>query len=56
MDKISIIVPCYNEREAVPIFYDAVSELNIPETEFEYIFVNDGSHDNTLDIIKSLAE
>ncbi|MCC8168915.1 MAG: glycosyltransferase family 2 protein [Oscillospiraceae bacterium] len=58
MDKISLIVPCYNERDAIPIFYEKISETAdmMSGTEFEYIFVNDGSRDDTLGVIKGLAE
>ena len=58
MAKISIIVSCYNEEKALPLFYEE-TEKHIKEfenTEFEYIFVNDGSVDNTLDIIKELRK
>ena len=57
MDKISIIIPCYNEKESLPLFYDELNK-NISKfnnTEFEIIFVTDGSNDNTLEIIKELA-
>ena len=57
MDKISIIVPCYNEKESLPLFYEElyknINKFN--NVEFEIIFVNDGSSDNTLEIIKDLA-
>lgn len=58
MSKISIVVPMYNEQEALDILYrelKCVTET-IPEHEFEYLFVNDGSKDATLDEIKKLAE
>lgn len=56
-DKISIIVPCYNEQEAIPFFYDEITKLaeKMSYLDFEFIFVNDGSRDNTLNIIKPLA-
>lgn len=56
-DKISIIVPCYNEQEAIPFFYDKITKLaeKMSYLDFEFIFVNDGSRDNTLKIIKPLA-
>lgn len=57
MDKISIIVPCYNEEKALPAFYretcTAVSQINGAECEF--IFVDDGSRDHTTDILESLS-
>ena len=57
MDKISIIIPCYNEKESLPLFYDELNKnINkFDNAEFEIIFVNDGSNDNTLDIIKDMA-
>ena len=57
MDKISIIVPCFNEEKSLPLFYEELNK-NITEfknSEFEFIFVNDGSNDNTLTEIKNLA-
>ena len=50
MDKISIIVPCYNEQEAIPIFYDAIAktEGEMPQVRLEVLFVNDGSRDASL--------
>ncbi len=56
MDKISIIVPVYNEEEAIKIFYDKITEVSAKiEAEFEFIFVNDGSKDKTLEIVKEYA-
>ena len=56
MDKISIIVPVYNEEEAIKIFYDKITEVSARiEAEFEFIFVNDGSKDKTLEIVKEYA-
>ena len=56
---ISLIVPCYNEEQALPFLYEALCELRkgIEGTgkEFEFIFVNDGSTDKTKDVIKDLA-
>lgn len=57
MEKISIIVPCYNEEQALPLFYEEL-EKNISKfssnVDFEILFINDGSRDNTLKIIKEL--
>ena len=56
MDKISVIVSCFNEEKALPLFY-AEMEKQIKKFEnvdFEYIFVNDGSSDNTLNVMKHL--
>ena len=58
MKKISIIVPAYNEEESLPILYDRMKKLmeNMENYEFEILFVNDGSKDKTLDIIKEMRE
>lgn len=54
--KISLIVPCYNEEESVPIFYKEVSSiLKIMNCRYEIIFVNDGSKDGTLEILKKIS-
>lgn len=58
MDKIiSIIVPCYNEQEALYIFYkELINVLYNMELRYELILINDGSDDGTLEIIRELAE
>lgn len=59
MKKISIVVPCYNEEESLPLFYDEVNkvvEKMKNKTDFEFVFVNDGSRDKTLDILRNLAK
>lgn len=62
MSLISVIVPCYNEEAAIPFFYDAMKNTEgelvsiDPSVEFEYIFVDDGSKDNTVSVIKDLRE
>ena len=56
MEKISIIVPCYNEEEALPLFYKEINKVSeTMDEEFEFIFVNDGSKDKTLEVIKNLS-
>ena len=57
MDKISVIVPCYNEQESLPYFYDSITEISekMSGQEFEYLFINDGSRDSTLNLIKGYA-
>lgn len=58
MEKISIIVPCYNEEEAMPLFYDEISKTasTFDKVDFEFIFVNDGSKDKTLEVARDLAK
>lgn len=58
MDKISVIVPCYNEQEALPYFYEEMLKIEkiMNEIEFELIFVNDGSKDRTLEVLKDYAK
>lgn len=57
MKKLSIIVPSYNEEESIPYFYDAIcKEKENLHVALELIFVNDGSKDKTLDVIKSLTK
>ena len=60
MEKISVIVSCYNEEKALPLFYDEMERVRKQDfdgiAEFEYIFVNDGSKDKTLEIIKNLRK
>lgn len=54
--KVSVIVPCYNEQEALPIFYEEIIRVldSIPY-EYEIFFINDGSRDNTLEVLKEIA-
>lgn len=53
---VSIIVPCYNEQEALPLFYkEATAVLQTLEGGYELLFVNDGSADNTLGVLRELA-
>ena len=55
---ISVVVPCYNESEALPYFFDELEKVikSMPDYDFEAIYVDDGSKDNTLEIIRSRAE
>ena len=55
---ISIIVPCYNEEESLPFFYDEIKKVSkeMNYVNFEYIFVDDGSSDNTLNILKKYSK
>ena len=57
MKKISVVIPCFNEQEAVPLFYDAFwKETSGMEADFELIFVDDGSRDHTLEAFRTLKE
>lgn len=58
MQKIDIIVPCYNEQEGLQHFYEVVSHIieKIQGYEFTFLFVNDGSRDHTLEFMKQIAE
>ncbi|MBR1622652.1 MAG: glycosyltransferase family 2 protein [Pseudobutyrivibrio sp.] len=53
---LSIVVPAYNEQESLPLFYDAIMEVEpkLLVTDIEMIFIDDGSKDNTLSVIKEL--
>ena len=57
---VSLIIPCYNEEEVLPILYDALNGVRESQKdsgkEFEFIFVSDGSRDKTEEIIKGFAE
>lgn len=54
---ISIVVPCYNEQEVLPMFYEELNKVmnELENVELELILVNDGSKDNTLKEFKELA-
>lgn len=59
MEKISVVIPCYNEEEAIPLFYQEISKIiekMKKKITFELIFVNDGSKDKTLETIRELAK
>lgn len=58
MKKISIIVPCYNEELAIPFFYEEITKIakSLEKYNFEFIFVNDGSKDKTINIVKDYAK
>ena len=56
-EKISIVVPCFNEQEALPIFYQTIIPiLKKTELAYELILVDDGSKDNTCRIMKEIAQ
>lgn len=56
MDQLSIIVPCYNEEQTVELFYTEVEKVveRMPDIQTEYLFVDDGSTDRTLEKVKEL--
>ena len=62
MKLLSIVVPCYNEEEVLPLFYEEITKVTsqmaetYPELDFEFLFINDGSKDKTLEIFRSLAD
>ncbi len=55
--SLSIIVPCFNEQDALPVFYkEIIRVLNSITYDYELVFVNDGSQDQSLQIMKELAQ
>ncbi len=58
MNKISIVVPCYNEQESLPLFYKEITKVaeEMKKVKFEFIFINDGSKDNTLNSLRDLSK
>lgn len=53
---ISVIVPCFNEEESIPLFHEAMEAVKYQiRDQFEYIFVNDGSTDRTLAVLRELS-
>lgn len=58
MKKISIIIPAYNEEESLPFLYERLNKLMNEQTsyEFELLFINDGSKDKTLELLKELHQ
>lgn len=62
MKLVSVVVPCYNEEEVLPMFYEEIIKVTNgmsekwPELTFEFLFINDGSKDRTLEIFRELAD
>lgn len=58
MEKLSLVVPCYNEEQTIPLFFTAVEKIRAALTNItiEYIFVNDGSKDHTLAVLREMAQ
>ena len=56
--KLTAIIPCYNEEAVLRIFYEEMKRVmsEMKDTEFELLFVNDGSKDNTLAVLKEMAD
>ncbi len=54
---ISIVVPCFNEEEAIPLFYEETSRVlkTMSLSSYEFVFVDDGSSDKTLDVLRGLS-
>lgn len=57
MERISLVVPCYNEEESLPHFYNEAIKVaeSLPQFDFEMILVDDGSKDRTLEVMKAFA-
>ena len=55
---LSVIVSCYNEEEALPLFYKEINKISkkMKNLDFEFIFINDGSNDKTLEVMKKLYD
>ncbi|MCR5269111.1 MAG: glycosyltransferase family 2 protein [Lachnospiraceae bacterium] len=62
MSSLSVVVPCYNEEEALPLFYEEFLKMReafrkkYPDVAMELLFIDDGSTDQTLQVIKGLRE
>ena len=56
MKKLTVIIPCFNEEEALPIYYREMSKVmeEMPEVDTELLFIDDGSTDRTLGVMKDL--
>lgn len=61
MERISVVVPCYNEQESLPLFYQEMTRVASEMAqkhplEFEFLFIDDGSKDRTLQVLRELAQ
>ena len=58
MKLLSFVVPCFNEQETIPIYYEEINKYieSLKGLECEFIFVDDGSKDSTLEVIKELRK
>lgn len=57
MSKITLVVPCYNEEEVLPLFYQEINRVikQFEKIDFEFLFIDDGSKDKTLEILRELS-
>jgi len=57
LPKLSIVIPCFNEEESIPLFINQITLIasGMPTVTFEYIFVDDGSSDGTLQVLRRLS-
>ena len=55
---ISVIVPCYCEEEAIPHYWEITSKVadSMDDVDFEFLFIDDGSKDNTVGILREMAK
>lgn len=58
MKKVNLIIPCYNEAEALPLFAEELNKTinSLTDYEFEILMINDGSSDSTLSVMKTISE
>lgn len=58
MKKVSVLIPCYNEEASLPMLYTELVKVmdSCKSYDWEILFINDGSRDNTLSIIKNLRK
>ncbi len=58
MEKISVIIPCLNEEESLPFFYEEINRVSkeMNAIDFEFLFIDDGSKDQTLSLLKDLSQ
>lgn len=58
MKKITLLIPCFNEEDALPLLYDAIIQTitDLPQYEWEILLVNDGSQDGTMEAINDLRQ
>ncbi len=58
MKKVNLIVPCYNEAEALPLFKDELNKViqTLDQYTFEILLINDGSTDTTLSVMKEICD